>query len=93
LSHDGFEGRAGINGTHDGKDCQIQAIFQWIICNGSKQGEDFHNEQETIPIPEHSGEENLGFLSLRQQKRAKIARELYKASMGTPTVDNLKAMI
>jgi hypothetical protein len=37
-------------------------------------------------------EENLGFLSPRQQKRAKIARELYEA-MGTPTVDDLKAMI
>jgi hypothetical protein len=37
-------------------------------------------------------EENLGFLSPRQQKRAKIARELSEA-MGTPMVDNLKAMI
>jgi hypothetical protein len=37
-------------------------------------------------------EENLELLSPRQQKRAKIARELYKA-MGTPTVDDLKAMI
>ncbi len=37
-------------------------------------------------------EENLAFLSPRQQKRAKIARELYEA-MGTPTVDDLKAMI
>jgi hypothetical protein len=37
-------------------------------------------------------EDSLGFLSPRQQKRAKIARKLYKA-MGTPTVDNLKAMI
>jgi hypothetical protein len=37
-------------------------------------------------------EENLGFLSPRQQKRAKIARALYEA-MGTPTGDNLKAMI
>jgi hypothetical protein len=37
-------------------------------------------------------EDNLKFLSKRQQKRAKQARELYKA-MGTPTVDDLKAMI
>jgi hypothetical protein len=37
-------------------------------------------------------EENLGFLSPRQQKGAKIACELYKA-MGTPMVDDLKTMI
>jgi hypothetical protein len=37
-------------------------------------------------------EENLGFLSPRQQKRAKIAREIYEA-MDTPMVDDLKAMI
>jgi hypothetical protein len=37
-------------------------------------------------------EDNLKFLSPRQQKRAKRARELYKA-MGTPMVDDLKAMI
>jgi hypothetical protein len=37
-------------------------------------------------------EENLAFLSPRQRKRAKLARELYEA-MGTPTVDDLKAMI
>jgi hypothetical protein len=37
-------------------------------------------------------EDNLKFLSKRQQKRAKQARELYEA-MGTPTVDNLKVMI
>ena len=34
----------------------------------------------------------LGFLSPKQNKRAKIARELYEA-MGTPTVNDLKAMI
>jgi hypothetical protein len=38
------------------------------------------------------GPVNLTFLSPRQQKGAKRARELYE-SMGTPTVDNLKAMI
>jgi hypothetical protein len=37
-------------------------------------------------------EDNLRFLSPRQQKRAKEARSLYEA-MGTPTVDDLKAMI
>jgi hypothetical protein len=37
-------------------------------------------------------EENLGFLSPRQQKRAKIACQLYK-TMGTPTVDDLRGMI
>jgi hypothetical protein len=35
--------------------------------------------------------ENLKFLSPRQQKRARRARELYE-TMGTPTVDDLKAM-
>ena len=37
-------------------------------------------------------EENLKFMSTRQQKRAKLARELHE-SMGTPTVEDLKAMI
>ena len=37
-------------------------------------------------------EENLNFLSSRQQQRAKMARKLYNA-VGTPTVDDLKAMI
>jgi hypothetical protein len=37
-------------------------------------------------------EDNLKFLSKRQQKRAKQARELYEA-MRTSTVDDLKAMI
>jgi hypothetical protein len=37
-------------------------------------------------------EDNLKFLSKRQQKRAKQARELYEA-MAAPTVDNLKVMI
>jgi hypothetical protein len=37
-------------------------------------------------------EDNLKFLSPRQQKRAKKARELYEA-MGAPTMDDLKAMI
>ena len=37
-------------------------------------------------------EDNQKFLSPRQKKRAKQAQELYKA-MGTPTVDDLKAMI
>ena len=37
-------------------------------------------------------EDNSKFLSPRQQKRVKQARELYKA-MGTPTVDDLKAII
>jgi hypothetical protein len=36
--------------------------------------------------------ENLTFLTPRQQKRARRARELFHA-MGTPTVDDLKAMI
>jgi hypothetical protein len=36
--------------------------------------------------------DNLKFLSKRQQKRAKQAQELYEG-MGTPTVDDLKAMI
>ena len=37
-------------------------------------------------------QENMRFLSPRQQLRAKKARKLYEA-MGTPTVDDLKAMI
>jgi hypothetical protein len=37
-------------------------------------------------------EENMKFLSPRQQARARKARSLYHA-MGTPTVDDLKAMI
>jgi len=37
-------------------------------------------------------EGNIRFMSARQQKRATLARELYE-SMGTPTVDDLKAMI
>ena len=37
-------------------------------------------------------EENLKYMSKRQQKRAKLARELHE-SMGTPTVEDLKAMI
>ncbi len=37
-------------------------------------------------------EGNMKFLSPRQQKRAKQARDLYEA-MGTPTVEDLKAMI
>ena len=36
--------------------------------------------------------DNMKFLSKRQQGRAKKAHELYEA-MGTPTVDDLKAMI
>ena len=36
--------------------------------------------------------ENMSFLSPRQQQQAKKAKKLYKA-MGTPTVDDLKAMI
>jgi hypothetical protein len=36
--------------------------------------------------------DNMKFLSKRQQERAKKARELLEV-MGTPTVDNLKAMI
>ena len=37
-------------------------------------------------------EENLKFLSPRQQRLSKKSQELYKA-MGTPTMDDLKAMI
>jgi hypothetical protein len=37
-------------------------------------------------------EDNMKFLSKRQQKRAKQAQELYEA-MGTPVVDDLKVMI
>ena len=37
-------------------------------------------------------EENLGFLTPRQQERAKKARALYRA-LGTPSLDDLKAMI
>ena len=37
-------------------------------------------------------DENLAFLSPRQLQRAKKARKLYEA-MGTPTVEDLKAMI
>jgi hypothetical protein len=40
----------------------------------------------------NSVKENMKFLSSRQQQRARKARELYVA-MGTPTVDDLKAMI
>jgi hypothetical protein len=40
----------------------------------------------------HTLEQNLKYLSPRQQKRAHKARELYDA-MGTPTVEDLKAMI
>jgi hypothetical protein len=36
--------------------------------------------------------ENLGFLTPRQQERAKKARALYRA-LGTPSLDDLKAMI
>jgi hypothetical protein len=36
--------------------------------------------------------DNMKFLSKRQQERAKKAQELLKV-MGTPTVDDLKAMI
>jgi hypothetical protein len=39
----------------------------------------------------NKAEENLRFLSPRQQKRARQAQELCE-SMGTPAVDNLKAM-
>jgi hypothetical protein len=49
----------------------------------------------SIPGQSHLGqtlEENMAFLSPRQQKRAYRARQLYDA-MGTPTVDDLKAMI
>jgi hypothetical protein len=49
----------------------------------------------SVPSQAHLGEtleENLKFLSPRQQKHAYQARELYDA-MGTPTVDDLKAMI
>jgi len=37
-------------------------------------------------------EENFGFLTLRQQERAKKARALYH-TLGTPSLDELKAMI
>jgi hypothetical protein len=49
----------------------------------------------SVPSQAHIGktlEENMKFLSPRQQKHAYRARELYDA-MGTPTVDDLKAMI
>jgi hypothetical protein len=49
----------------------------------------------SVPSQAHLGktlEENMKFLSPRQQKRAYRARELYDA-MGTPTVDDLKSMI
>ena len=56
------------------------------------------NDKKSHELPKKSSQflsavkENLKFLSTRQQKRARRARQLHE-TMGTPTVDDLKAMI
>ena len=56
------------------------------------------NDKDSFQVKKHQFQfvntqaENMKFLSARQQKRAKLARELFE-SLGTPTVDDKKTMI